>query len=292
MKQFQALKNGEKLAFLEQGEGHKTLLLVHGNLSSGVYYTPLLERLPKNIRVFTPDLRGFGDSTYKERGLALSEYAEDLKFFLDQKSVHKVYLVGWSLGGGVAMEFAARYPEMVEKLILISSTSYKGYPIFKKDGKGEMLMGKTYESPEALATDPIQVLPLLTAIKKNDQATMSYIYNMTVYSVNKPSEEDAKVLTDEALKQRNLPDVDWALAHLNLSDEPNFYSKGSGLIHNIKCPVLHIRGNQDLTVPEYMLNDNVSALTDSTVINYESCGHSPFIDVPDRITKDILDFIG
>ncbi len=291
MKQFQALKNGEKLAYLEQGKGDQTLLLVHGNLSSGVYYTPLLERLPEDIHVLTPDLRGFGDSTYKSRGLALSDYAEDLKLFLDQKHIHKVDLVGWSLGGGVAMELAARYPEIVNKLILISSTTHKGYPIFKKDEKGQMLIGQTYDSPEALANDPVQVLPLLNAIKNKDSATMSYIYNLTVYSVNKPTEEDAKILTEEALKQRNLADVDWALAQLNLSDEPNAYQKGSGLINHIACPVLHMRGNQDLTVPAYMLDENVNALPHSKVIHYDQCGHSPFIDVPDQIAKDILDFI-
>ncbi len=291
MKQFQTLKNGEKLAYLEQGKGDKTLLLVHGNLSSGVYYTPLLERIPEDIRVLTPDLRGFGDSTYNKRALVLSDYAEDLKLFLDAKGIKKIDLVGWSLGGGVAMAFAAVYPEMVDKLVLIASTSHKGYPIFKKDANGQMLIGQIYDSPEALAKDPIQVLPVLAAIKNHDVATLSYIYNLTVYNVNKPNDEDVKILTEEALKQRNLVDADWALANLNLSKEPNAYVAGSGLIEKIKCPVLHLRGNDDLTVPEYMLNDNVNALSNSTVIRYEHCGHSPFTDVPDQISKDILNFL-
>lgn len=292
MKQYQKLANGENIAYLEQGKGDQTLLLVHGNLSSGVYFKPLLERLPEHIHVLTPDLRGFGDSSYDKRVLNLSDYAEDLKLFLEEKHIQKVDLLGWSLGGGVAMAFAARYPDMVNKLILVASTTHKGYPIFKKDQQGQMIIGQTYESPETLALDPVQVLPLLQAIKNKDSATMSYIYNLTVYTVNKPNDHDANIYSEEALKQRNLVDADWALACLNMSDEPNAYSEGSGLIHRIKCPVLHIRGNQDITVPEYMLNDNVSALSDSKVIRYEGCGHSPFIDVPDRITKDILDFIG
>lgn len=291
MKQFQSLKNGETLAYLEQGNGEKTILLVHGNLSSSVYYTPLLARIPEDIHVLTPDLRGFGDSTYQKRGLALSDYAEDLKLFLDAKGIKRIDLVGWSLGGGVAMELAARYPDMINKLVLIASTTHKGYPIFKKDAQGQMLMGQTYESPEALAMDPIQVLPLLAAIKNGDSATLSYIYNLTVYTVNKPNAEDAKVLTAEALKQRNLVDVDWALAHLNMSDQPNAYTSGSHTIEHIQCPVLHIRGKEDRTVPEYMLNDNVNAIKDSTVIQYDNCGHSPFMDVPDQIARDILSFL-
>ena len=200
-------------------------------------------------------------------------------------------LLGWSLGGGVAMELAARYPSLVKKMILVASTSHKGYPIFKKDANGQMLIGQIYESPEALASDPVQVMPLLHALNQKDAQTLTYIYNLKVYTVNKPDEEMYKLFNEETFKQRNLVDVDWALANLNLSHDPNAYTKGSGLIDKINCDVLHIRGNDDRTVPEYMLNDNVKAISNSKVIHYEKCGHSPFVDVPDQITKDILDFI-
>ncbi|HPG43948.1 MAG TPA: alpha/beta hydrolase, partial [Acholeplasmataceae bacterium] len=104
------LKNGEVIHYVEKGTGDKTLLLIHGNFSSSLHYTPLLERLPKDIRVIAPDLRGYGDSSYYRRIHSLKELADDMALFLEAKRIHEVDVVGWSLGGGVALEMAAHYP--------------------------------------------------------------------------------------------------------------------------------------------------------------------------------------
>ena len=286
------LPNGEKLAYIEQGSGSKTMILIHGNFSSSLHYSPLLERLPKELHVLAPDLRGFGDSSYHNRVKSMKEFADDIKSFMDLKGVKKAFIAGWSLGGGVALEFAAAYPTMIEKMILINSASYKGYPVFKKDEKGQMKIGEVYQSPEELGTDPVQVIPLLMAQKNNDMNTMSYVYGLTVYTVNKPSADDMKVWMSEALKQKNLIDADWALANFNMSNQSNFYNNGTNNIDKVKCSILHTWGKNDITVPEYMVLENVKALEkQSKLIVYENCGHSPLMDVPDQLTKDILDFI-
>lgn len=286
------LKNGEVIYYVEQGSGDETLVLIHGNFSSSLHFTPLLKRLPKDLHVVALDLRGFGDSSYYRRISSLKDFAEDVKLFLDAKVIKKAHVIGWSLGGGIALEFAAHYPEMTDKLILINSASYKGYPVFKKDEKGQMKMGETYQSPEELASDPVQVIPLLMAQKNKDFNTMAYIWNLTIYTVNKPSEEENKVWINESLKQRNLVDADWALATFNMSDQHNFYRQGSHEITKVKAEVLHIWGKNDIVVPEYMIQENIAALKElSTYIAYDDCGHSPLVDVPDLLTKDILNFI-
>ena len=55
----------ETLAYLDRGRGEAVLLL-HGNMSSSLHFTPLFERLAEGFRLIAPDLRGFGDSTYHE----------------------------------------------------------------------------------------------------------------------------------------------------------------------------------------------------------------------------------
>ena len=115
---------------------------------------------------------------------------------------------------------------------------------------------------------------------------------MAIYTVKKPSEEDAILYLNETMKQRNVVDVDYALATLNMSGEKNFYREGDNTVHLIEAPVLHIWSKKDLVVPNYMLNENVEALKDqSEVIIYEHSGHSPLVDVPDQLTLDILRFI-
>lgn len=286
------IKNGEVIHYLEHGAGEKILLLIHGNFSSSLHYSPLIDRLPSDIRVIAPDLRGFGDSTYYRRIKSLKDFADDLCYFLQGKHIDQVDIVGWSLGGGVALEFAAAYPTMIRKLVLINSTTHRGYPVFKKGDQNQMLVGQVYESPEEMAKDPIQVIPLLEAQKNKNFAVMSYVFDATIYTVSKPSIEDNKMWIDESLKQRNLIDADWALANFNMSSQHNFYNAGTNNIGNVKCPILHTWGNKDIVVPEYMVLENVKALQkQSTLIVYENCGHSPLVDVPDQLTNDILAFI-
>ncbi|HBP26098.1 MAG TPA: alpha/beta hydrolase [Acholeplasmatales bacterium] len=285
------LKNGETYSYFEKGGGSKTLLLIHGNLSSSVYFKPLLERLPNEIKTYAFDLRGYGDSTYVNRLSSLKDLATDVKLFLDALNIKKADVLGWSLGGGVAMEFAAAYPERLGKLILLSATPHRGYPIFKKDATLKPLVGYVYSTPEEMALDPLQVKPVLDAIAAKNAASLAYIYDLTVYSHLKPSPEDSALYISETMKQRNLADADFALASMNMGDASGFYGPGDNAIKSIVAPTLHIWGKLDRTVLEYMVLDNVKAIKNSTYLSFSDCGHSALVDKPDELTKAVLDFI-
>ena len=142
-----------------------------------------------------------------------------------------------------------------------------------------------------MATDPMQVGPVLSIFAKGDSAMMSSIWDATIYTVNKPTKEQSDLWMSETMKQRNLVDLDWALATLNMSDEFTPYGKGDGSIHNIKCPVALTMAEKDVVVPDYMVLDNYHALGElATLLPYENCGHSPMVDCPDRLAKDVVDF--
>ncbi|QWB99655.1 alpha/beta hydrolase [Mycoplasmatota bacterium] len=285
------LVNKETYAYLEQGKGNKNLILVHGNTASSLYFKPLLERLPEDIHVFAIDLRGFGDSTYHQPIESLQELADDIYLFMEKLDIDKADVLGWSLGGGVVMEFAAKYPEKLEKLILLNSASYKGYPVFKKDKNNQMIVGEVYDTKEELAKDPVQVLPLLNAYQTKNKDLIKTIYNMTIYNVNKPNDKDFDLFAEETLKQRNLVDVDFALASLNMGKEPTLYAKGSDTIEQIEAETLHIWGSHDVMVPESMIQTNVKGIKNSTYVKFDQCGHSPMVDKPDQLVKVLLDFI-
>lgn len=290
-KKYVKLMNNEEIAYLEQGKGKDYLLLVHGNVSSSVYFKPLLERLPKDVHVFAPDLRGFGDSSYHTPIDTLKDLADDLYLFMEKLDIPKATILGWSLGGGVVMEFAVKYPEKLDKLILLSSASHKGYPVFKKDQNNQMIIGEVYATKAEMAKDPVQVLPLLMAYESKNIELLKTIYNMTIYNINRPDQEDYDLYIKDTLKQRNLVDVDYALAHLNMSNQHNLYSTGENTIHQIDVPTLHIWGTHDITVPEVMVKDNVDAIKNSTYVKLNQCGHSPLVDKPDDLNKLIVDFM-
>lgn len=291
-KKYVKLENNETYAYIEQGSGDKNLLLIHGNFSSSLYYMPLLERMPKDIHVVAMDMRGFGDSSYEQRIHSLKDFAKDISLFMKALAIQQAVVVGWSLGGGVAMELAAHYPSLVSKLVLINSTTHKGYPVFKKDDKGQMIFGSAYQDADEMATDPIQVKPLLQALAAKNLDFLKYIYDITIYTVNKPTPEANQIYITESLKQRNLADADFALATQNMGEMPSAYHPGENTISRIQVPVLHFWGTKDITVPEMMVLGNIEALKEqSTYIRFEDCGHSPLVDKPDELTQNILDFM-
>ncbi|MGD9887100.1 MAG: alpha/beta fold hydrolase [Bacilli bacterium] len=285
------LANGETLAYLQQGSGEIPLVLIHGNLSSSLYFLPLLKRLPQNVSAYAFDLRGFGDSTYHQPITSLKSLAEDLILAFKALKIKKAHILGWSLGGGVAMELAAMVPEFVDKLILLASTTHKGYPIFKKNAGLQPLVGEIYASASEMASDPLQVKPVIDAINHHNSGFLTYIYDLTIYSNRKPSPEENDLYISETMKQRNLSDVDYALATFNMSDAPNFYRQGDHSIEKIMAKTLHIWGSLDKTVFESMVMDNVQAIKHSTFLKWDDCGHSPLVDKPDELAKAVLDFI-
>ncbi len=278
----------EELAYLDEGAG-EVVLMVHGNMSSSVHYEPLISRIKDKYRCVAVDLRGFGDSSYNNRFDTLDELAEDVNDLTEALGIDSYYLVGWSNGGGVSLKLCAKYPEKVKKFFDIEGAGLKGYPLYQKENFKST--GQPYESKEAMAEDPMQVAPMLRIFEKGDSAMMASVWDATIYTVNKPTREQSELWIAETMKQRNLVDLDWALATLNMSDEYTPYGKGDGTIKNIKCLVALTMGEKDVVVPDYMVLDNYNALGSlATLLPYENCGHSPMVDCPDRLAKDVLEF--
>ncbi len=280
----------ETLAYVDCGKGD-VVLMIHGNMSSSIHFEPLIERLKDYYRCVAVDLRGFGDSSYNNRFDTLEELADDVSAFIDALDLGAVNLVGWSNGGGVGLKLCAKYPEKVKKFFDIEGAGLKGYPVFKKENFKST--GEPYASKEEMATDPLQVAPVVNMLAKGDAPTMTALWDMTIYTVEKPTREQSERWMAETMKQRNIVDLDWALANLNMSDEYTPYGKGDGTIKDIKCPVALTMADHDNVVPNYMVMDNYNALGDkATLIPYTACGHSPMVDCPDKVAEDVRAFFG
>lgn len=281
----------EDYAYLDIGNG-EPVLLIHGNMSSGVHYLPLIERLKDDYRCIALDLRGFGDSSYNERFDSMRELAEDVAEFMTALKLDSVPVVAWSAGGAVAFALAAAHPERVKKLFVIEGAGCQGYPIFKKKKDFTSDYGKAYASKDELAADPVQVSPMLVIIETKNAASMTSIWNNVIYTVNKPTTADNDVYMAETLKERCLVDLDWALATFNISNVNTAYTAGDNSVQNIVCPVALTMADKDVTVPDWMVMENVNAIKGGKLIPYKNCGHSPMIDCPDKLAEDVKEFFG
>ena len=288
-KKFVTLSNGETYAYIEQGTQHgETVLLIHGNMSSSLHYLPLFRRLT-DIHLVAPDLRGFGDSSYKARFSSLGELAEDVKLFADALGISKAHVVGWSTGGGVAFELAVKQPSFVSSIFVIEGVGYKGYPLYKKDPNGNPV---PYANKEEMTLDPVSVAPPLAAFDAKNSAFFDGLWKMAIYNCAKPDEKDNELYIAETMKQRNLVDVDWSLAAFNMSSEHNGYIAGAGTIGKIRCPVTITCAELDLVVPPAASRENAAAIHGAKLLEYKNCGHSPLVDCPDRLAEDILKSFG
>lgn len=285
------IPNGETITYREQGNGNKILLLVHGNMSSSQHFDVLLNKIPKDIKVYAVDLRGCGGSSYNNEINSLKDFSEDIKSFIDILELKDIYLCGWSTGGGISMQLSIDYPELVKGLILIESVGIMGYPIFKKDENLLPILTEALKTKEEIRADLVQVQPILNAYANKDKETLKLIWDSAIYTAKKPAKAQYEIYLDDMLTQRNLVDLDYALTRFNISHSHNGVVEGTGEIDKLKVDTLIYQGINDLIVPVTMGDGIYEAIKDNAKYIKHDGGHSPFIDDIDLLTKSILDFI-
>lgn len=112
----------------------RTVVLVHGNVSSALFWQEIMEDLPSDLRVIAVDLRGFGGSEHApvDATRGLRDYSDDLYATLEALELETAHFVGWSMGGGVVMQYALDHP--VLSLTLQSPVSPYGFGGTRRDG--------------------------------------------------------------------------------------------------------------------------------------------------------------
>jgi pimeloyl-ACP methyl ester carboxylesterase len=112
--------HGRSVSYLEAGEG-PVLLLVHGIAGNCENWREVVGPLARHHTVIAPDLPGHGASQAGAGDYSIGALASGLRDLLLALGHERATVVGHSLGGGVAMQFAYQYPEMIERLVLVSS---------------------------------------------------------------------------------------------------------------------------------------------------------------------------
>ncbi|MEW1960883.1 alpha/beta hydrolase [Microbacterium sp. NPDC077644] len=112
----------------------RTVVFVHGNVSSALFWQEIMLALPADLRLIAVDLRGFGDTETLpvEASRGLGDYSDDLRATLDALGIETTHLVGWSMGGGVLMQYALDHPAL--SLTLQAPVSPYGFGGTRPDG--------------------------------------------------------------------------------------------------------------------------------------------------------------
>lgn len=115
-------RNGDvEIHYVDEGEG-EPVLLIHGHTLDHRVFDHVAARLEsENVRLLRPDLRGHGQSSVPPSGYHWSHHAADMAAVLEAAGAPRATVVGFSLGGGVALELALERPGLVNGLVLIDA---------------------------------------------------------------------------------------------------------------------------------------------------------------------------
>ena len=269
--------DGVKIAYVEAGAG-RPLVCVHGNYASKRWFTEQLNAPPTDWRIIAPDLPNFGDSGELPGAVSIEAYASFLRRFLDALGLDEVVLLGHSLGGAVAQVFASGLPQRVGGLVLVASAppdSLYGLPGGLPQGVKlpKLNLPKNVKLPNLKKFN----LPNVGGGQSRSQLESSLRPTMPT---RQPPYFDQ--IVDDALNM-NPKAVQGNVNALMRYNTEN--------LSRVTCPVLVLRGGRDTIISEAMARRTVNAFGDARLELWQSVGHSPQIEAPERFNKLLQTFL-
>lgn len=251
--------------YVHQGSGGKLFLLLHGFDSSVLEYRRLLPLLAAQNEVWAVDLLGFG-FTDRIKGMTFSPNDIKIHLYCFWKNLinRPVILVGPSMGGAAAIDFALAYPEAVEKLVLIDSA------------------GLTGGSPASkLMFPPLDYLA--TEFLKNRKIRQSI--SRTAYKNKQLATQDALFCGAMHLEMSN-----WNQALISFTKSGGYQPFKTSQLEEIKQETLILWGDNDKILGTKDAQKFEGAIPNSTLIWVKDSGHVPHLEQPQTTAKEILEF--
>ena len=285
------LPNGETYGYRRRGSGPRNVLLVHGNMTSSKHMELLMGTFdPEAYTVVAVDMRGFGLSSYRKPIDSLKDLSDDLRLFCDAIGFRGFGVLGWSTGGGVAMQLIADHPGYADRLVLMSSMSTRGYPFYALNDNMEPLPERRLKTKEEIAAQARNRM-VQDIFDNRDKATLRAIWEAAIYTHNRPPEPLYDEYMDDILTQRNIMDIYHCLNTFNISEINNEASEGSGAVKRVDVPVMIVWGRRDYVISQEMTLELMADLPHARVLWLEDCGHSPMIDQLARLSAATRDFM-
>jgi pimeloyl-ACP methyl ester carboxylesterase len=269
--------HGHRLAFVRAGSG-PPLLLLHGIANTAQTWAGVLERLAATHTVIAPDLLGHGSSDKPRGDYSVAGYANGMRDLLSVLDIEQATVVGHSLGGGIALQFAYQFPERIERLVLVGSGG----------------LGPDLSPSLRMATLPgaEAVLTVLSGASGPLRAGLRAVDGVGHRLGWKPVRDLAEA--GEAIL--GLRDVEARRAFLRtLRGVADARGQAVTALDRLyladAVPMLVIWGSRDPIVPAAHA-DTVRRLVPSARVEvFDGAGHWPHLDDPDRFCRTLLDFL-
>lgn len=256
------------LHVLDEGTGPVVLLLHGFPLDHTMWRRQIGALREAGYRVVAPDLRGFGSSTIEaicaKTGVDMADYASDLRQALDHMGIDQpLVMAGFSMGGYVAYQFLAQWPERVRALVLCDTRAEADAPAMQES---RYTMAENVEGWGARHVAEL-MLPKLVA-------------SITV-------EEHPEVVAEvEAIISRTNP-VAIAAAQRGMAHRPD----STSLLPRLAMPTLCLVGESDAITTPDSVHQMAAAMPNASVTVIERAGHTSPTENPEAVNKALLEFL-
>jgi pimeloyl-ACP methyl ester carboxylesterase len=270
--------HGYRRAFVRAGDG-PPLLLLHGIGNNCHTWAGVIDRLAESYTVIAPDLLGHGASDKPRGDYSIAAYANGMRDLLSVLGIEQATVVGHSLGGGIALQFAYQFPERCQRLALVGSGG----------------LGPELSAGLRAATLPGAelVLTALTGVSGPLRAGMQMLELVGHLSGWKRVRDLAEA--GDALLA--LKDVEARRAFLRtLRGVVDAHGQAVTAVDRLylanSIPMLVIWGSRDPIVPARHAETVRTLVPTARVEVFAGAGHWPHLDEPDRFCDVLLDFVG
>ncbi len=253
--------DGNKVRYLESENSSETLVLIHGLGASAERWEFVIPALKEHFKLIVPDFIGFGYSDKTLVDYTPEFFSEFLSKFLKELNISKTHLIGASLGGQISIEFASKHKDVVKKLILCSPSG-----IMK------------HSTPALEAYVMAALYP--TAIGAKD----------AFEKMAGGGKRIDPIVIERFVERMQLPNAKMSFMSTLLGlKNAEIITK---TLTKITSPSLIIWGENDPVIPIKYAEDFVSTIQDCRFFKMSGCGHTPYVDDPEKFANTVISFLG
>jgi pimeloyl-ACP methyl ester carboxylesterase len=240
-------------------------VLLHGLGGDGSRWAPNIGPLSRDFRVIAPDQIGFGQSDKPFANYHSGMLADFLAGLLKQAGIPKASLVGNSMGASVAAYFAVHYPEMVDKLVLVDGTGYRGTP------------RSSWPTAEELRRRQIQNGSTIAETRE--------FWKVLWYDDSRITDE--MIETAYATRLRSA----YAIGKMQEAGEMGRGGVTEEEMRGIKAPTLIVWGKYDELANPAGADRLARDIQGSRKVIVDNAGHMPQLERPDEFNRIVRDFL-
>lgn len=266
-----------RLFYDVSGQG-RPLVLIHGAWATHEWWRWQVPDLSRHYQVYTLDVRGHGQSTPLETIYSVEGFSRDLGTFLQRLGLEQFALVGWSMGGIIAMQYCLNRPSQAQALILIAACGHRN-PSFKR-----RILFHYFQARLSLLAD-------FTAPRKYDRVTERFPSQSAVWL----RREVEKMLSPSTRREI----LAWVMADLANNPRLNYFEVAKSIwdweageeLRKIKAPTLIMVGDKDSLTPPRFSRLLHAEIPNSKLVIVENGSHYAALERPEMVNREIIRFL-